>query len=221
MIRVVFAEDQELFREGVTGLIEAGREPKIRVVASTRTSDDVLDLLAKHAADVLLLDIRMKGMSVFDLMPLVRRAHPTVRILMLTMYDEALLGERAVEAGASGYLTKGRTAEDLILAIQTVAAGQEFLGSDTKHRRDARKSGRRPRRSERTPYERLSDREREVMRMIGEGKGTSEIAEWMGRSPKTVSTFRKRLLQKMDFKGDADVVRFFEDQKPGVGTQEL
>jgi two-component system, NarL family, invasion response regulator UvrY len=217
MIRIVFADEHEMFRLGITKLLEETREVAIRVVGHAKSTDEVLPILATTPADVLLQDIDMPGMSVFELMPKVRAKFPSVRILMLTMFDEPVLGVRAVQAGASGYLTKGRSAEDLINAVTTVASGGEFLGTETRKQREALEHQRPSRRADRVPYDRLSNREREVMRMIGEGRSISEIAVRFGRSPKTISTFRKRLLLKMGFAGDADLIRFVEDQKRQPG----
>lgn len=204
-IRLVIADDHAMVRAGIRSLLEdAGG---IEVVGEAGRGDEALAILAKlsnRPPDVLLLDVSMPGPDALDVLRKVRAEHPSVRCVMLSIYGEDQYGLRAMRAGASGYLSKELGGKDLVEAIRTVHAGKTWvsaalaarLASDVPAARAAK------------GLEQLSSREFDVLWLLGGGQSVKEIAGRFRLSPKTVSTFRSRILKKLAFKGDADIVRY-------------
>ncbi len=209
MIRVVLADDHAMFRKGIRALLkDAGRE--FEVVGEASTGEALLDGLAAAAPDVVVLDISMPGPGVMEILRRIRESHSRVRVVILSLYDEEQYALRTLRAGASGYLTKERSPEDLVRAIRNAhAGGPPFVSAAVRARVEEARGARAA--DERPPHEALSAREYDVLRLLGAGKGIKEISDRMGLSPKTVSTFRARILRKMGFKGNADIVRYIVD----------
>ena len=205
LIRLVIADDHAIVRAGVRSLLEdAGG---IEIVGEAGRGDEALAVLAKlkdRPPHILLLDVSMPGPDALDVLRKVRTEHPTVRCVMLSIYGEDQYGLRALRAGAAGYLSKERGGKDLVEAIRAVSAGKTWVSDALAARL---KSDVSPERAARG-HEQLSSREFDVLWLLGGGQSVKEIAARFRLSPKTVSTFRSRILKKLAFKGDADIVRY-------------
>lgn len=174
------------------------------VTGEAASRHDLLDALTRTIADVVLLDVSMPGASFVDTLQHLRDEHPSVKVLVLSVHPEDQFAVRALRAGASGYVTKDHSATVLLDAVRRVYQGGRYI-SDTLAERlasfvDPRFEG--------MPHERLSDREFEVLRNLGTGLSVKEAADLLHLSPKTVSTYRARLLEKMGLSGTADIVRY-------------
>ena len=206
MIRVFIADDHAMVREGLRRLVADC--PGFRVVGEAATGDEVLDRLGTAHVDVLLLDIKMPGRPFLDLLRDVRQRHPLVRIIVLSAYPEDHYAVRALKAGASGYITKDHSIVQVVEAIAKVSRGGVFVSPELAQQ--LAEELRAPR--QHAPHEALSDRELEVLKGIAVGESAKEIAARLSLSPKTVGTYRSRVLSKLRLKTNADLVRFVLEQ---------
>ena len=206
MIRAVVADDHPLLRAGVRRILE--ESGGAAVVGEASSGEEVLGLLRRVPADVLLLDVFMPGMGFLELLRRVRAEHPDLRTLVVSMQPEEQCAVRALRAGAAGYLAKDRTPEHLVSAVRAVAEGRRFCGPGLAERLLSRRGS--P--TARLPHETLSNREYEVLCLLGSGKRVMEIASQLSLSPKTVGTYRMRLMRKMGARTGADLVRYAVEQ---------
>ena len=203
-IRVILADDHAMVRAGMRGILE---DAGIAVVGEAGTADEALALVAgmpSEPPDLVVMDVSMPGTSALEAIRRLRVEHPDVRSLVVSVYGEDQYGLRSLRAGASGYLTKERSGRDLVDAVQAIHEGRRYVSPDIERRF----LDETPAPEGRPPHETLSPREYDVMCQIGRGSSITEISKRLVLSPKTVSTFRARLLKKMGFKGDADIVRY-------------
>lgn len=202
MIRLVIVDDHAIVRSGLRQIAQS--EVDIEVVGEAADSGELLDVLRKQESDVVLMDISMPGKNGLEALKLVKERWPTTAVLMLSMYPEDQYAVRSVKAGASGYLHKNSPPETVIQAIRTVAKGKKFITPELAEQlathigQDA----------DQPLHERLSDREYQTMSMIASGHTLSQIAEQMSLSPKTVSVYRARLLEKMRLKNNAELTHY-------------
>ena len=202
MIRLVIVDDHAIVRSGLRQIAQA--ESDITVVGEAADSGELLDVLRKQESDVVLMDISMPGKNGLEALKLVKERWPATAVLMLSMYPEDQYAVRSVKAGASGYLHKNSPPETVIQAIRTVAKGKKFITPELAEQlathigQDA----------DQPLHERLSDREYQTMSMIASGHTLSQIAEQMSLSPKTVSVYRARLLEKMRLKNNAELTHY-------------
>jgi two-component system, NarL family, invasion response regulator UvrY len=202
MIRVLIADDHNIVRDGLRRILAANAD--IEVAGEAASGDQALALVKSGDYDVAMLDLSMPGLSGLDLIKRIRIEKPKLRILVLSMHAEQQYAARVLKAGASGYLNKDSAAEQLVGAIRKVAAGG-------MHIPEAAAAGLVS--SERAPHEKLSDREFEVLRLLVEGLGPTEIGERLHLSVKTVSTHKTRILEKLNLSGTAELVRYALEQK--------
>jgi two-component system invasion response regulator UvrY len=202
MIRILIADDHPIVRAGLRRIAEDDRG--ITVTAEAPSGDDAIAALGKFAADVILLDVSMPGSPFTETLRRLREEHPSVRILVLSAHPEDQWAVRALRGGASGYLTKDHSPEQLLDAIRRVHRGGRYVSPSLAERLAAQLGqdfvG--------APHEQLSDREFDVLRGLGAGRTVKEVAASLGLSPKTVSTYRVRLMEKMGFATNADLVRY-------------
>ena len=206
MIRIVIADDHPIVRAGFRQLV--AEDPQLRVVAEAGDTAELLAVLAAHEADVVLLDISMPGIAFLDLVQRIRATRPHARILVVSMHPEDQVAVRAIEAGADGYVMKTQSADELVGAIRKVHAGGKHVGPALAERLAAELAARRDGRARRD----LSAREREILMLLGSGKSLKEIGARLTLSPKTVSTYRSRILTKLALKTNADLVRYVIEQ---------
>lgn len=201
-IRLVIADDHPIVRQGLHRIVDDHAD--MQVVAEAVDGDDVVRVLESANADVLLLDISMPGPPFLDLLGRLRRDWPDLAVLVLSAHTEEQYAIRALKGGAAGYLTKERSPDELADAIRRIHRGGRYITSTLAERLalalDVAGSG--------PPHERLSDREFRVLCALGAGQSIKEIAASLLLSPKTVSTYRGRLLRKLGLDTTADLIRY-------------
>lgn len=202
MIKILIADDHAVVRRGLRQIIND--EPDLEVVAEAQNGQEVLDKLESTDCNVVVLDITMPDKNGLAVLQEVKATRPRLPILILSMHPEDQFALRALKLGASGYLTKESAPEELVGALRKVVSGGKYISSTLAEQLVAEIGSDSPRPSP----ERLSEREFQVLRMIAQGKTISQIAEEMGLSVKTVSTYRTRLLLKMKMKTNAELVRY-------------
>jgi len=206
MIRVLIADDHPLFRAGIRRTLE--EDGGMTVVGEAASGEEVLQLLGKVRVEALLLDVFMPGMGFLELLRRVRTEYPDLPTLIVSMQPEEQCAVRAFRAGAAGYLTKDRSSEHMVAAVRTVAEGKKYYSPELADRLISGLGTPSPR----LPHETLSDREYEVLCLIGSGRSVKEIAYQLSLSPKTVGTYRTRLMVKMKVRSGADLVRYAVQQ---------
>jgi two-component system invasion response regulator UvrY len=200
MIRILLVDDHPVVRQGLrTALSE---RMKGAVVGEVGDVAAALGRIQHEAWDVVVADISLPGRSGLDLVKEVRRSHPGLPTLVVSMHPAAQFARRALGAGAAGYLTKDSPLEELIAAIEEVRRGRRYLG------RDAADLLRWSSRSTILPHEALSDREYQILRLIGSGFTVSAIGKDLGLSVKTISTYRARVLAKLGMRTSAELMRY-------------
>lgn len=203
MIRLLLADDHALVREGLKQLFALTSD--IHVAAEASNGAQVLDLLRQECFSILLLDITMPGICGPDLIERIRARDNSPPILVLSMHNEPQIARRALGAGAAGYLTKDSCPETLLAAVRKVAAGGRFLAPSLAEALAFEASSSSP---GNTSHEQLSDREFQIFTLLARGTGVNEIARQLLISNKTVSTHKARLMEKMGFASNADLVRY-------------
>jgi two-component system invasion response regulator UvrY len=202
MIRILIADDHKIVRDGLKRILSAHAD--LEVAHEAANGDEALALVRKHDFDIAMLDMSMPGLSGMDLIKRLRIERPKLRILVLSMHGERQYAARALKAGAAGYLNKDSAAELLVSALRKIAAGGV-------HVTEAAAAGLMA--SEQAPHGALSDREFEVLRLLVEGLGPTEIGEKLHLSVKTVSTHKTRILEKLQLGSTAELVRYALDNK--------
>jgi DNA-binding NarL/FixJ family response regulator len=209
VIRLLIADDHPIVREGLRRI--AADQPGISVVAEAASANEALERVASTAVDVMLLDVSMPGPTFIEVLQQVRRDHPSVKVLVLSVHPEDQWAVRALRAGAAGYLTKDHSPEQLIEAIRRVYRGSKYVTAALAEKlATGLEAG-----GSATPHEGLSDREYEVLRALGTGLSVKDVAGRLNLSPKTVSTYRTRILEKMQMRTNADLVRYVRDHALG------
>ena len=190
MIRVVLVDDHELVRAGFRLILSA--QSDIEVTGEAGNAEEGLRLIRAQKPEVALLDVHMPGMSGIELTERVRRAELPTQIIIVTVVDDARFPRRLLQSGALGYLTKACPADELLTAVRNVAQGKRYLDAAI-----AREMALAAVDGEASPLESLSSRELEVALMLARGIAINEIAERLHLSPKTVSTYKQRLFEKL------------------------
>lgn len=205
-IRVLVADDHAVVREGIRHVLE--REPGFEVVAEAANGSEVLPLAERHRPDVAVLDISMPGESGIQVAAQLRQRLPEIRILILSMYDNAEYVLESVRAGAHGYILKDTAATELRRAIRAVQNGEAFLSPPVASRLTAAVRGELEREARTGDLGSLTVREREVLRGIVRGQTNKEIAAALGISHRTVETHRESLMRKLRIRTVAGLTRF-------------
>ncbi len=201
MIRVLIADDHAIVRGGLKQIVATTAD--IVVAGEATQGDEVLRQVAAGAIDLLLLDMAMPGPSGVDLIRRVLAERPGLPILVLSMHNEGQIVTRALKAGAAGYVTKDSEPEILLAAIRKIAGGGRFIDPtlvDTVVFESVRADG--------DPHELLTDRELQVLQLLAAGHAVGDIADRLHLSPKTVSTHKARLMEKLGIDNNADLVRY-------------
>lgn len=201
MIRAIIADDHAIVRKGLRSILEETADMVVSGEASS--GQDLLDKARRTPCDVVLLDIAMPGRDGLETLKLLKKEKPGLPVLILSIYPEEQYAVRALKDGASGYLTKESAPDELITAIRRVSAGRKYVSASLAERlANELGDGGRP------PHERLSDREYQVLCMIGAGRTVSEIGVELSLSVKTISTYRSHILAKMGLKNNSDIIRY-------------
>ena len=202
MIRLLIADDHPIVREGLKRII--AECPDMALVGEAVDGDQALEQCAAATVDVLLLDVSMPGPGFLETMRRLRKEHPDVRVLVLSVHSEDQYAVRALRLGASGYLTKDHSADELAGAIRRAYRGGKYVTDSLAERLAFELETDR----DMLPHALLSDREYQVLCKLGSGTSVKETAAELGLSPKTVSTYRTRVLTKMNLKSNAELIRY-------------
>jgi two-component system invasion response regulator UvrY len=202
MIKILIADDHAVVRRGLRQIVE--ETPDMAIAGEAANATELFQCLQEHPLDLLILDITMPGRSGLDLLQDIRQLHPRLPILVLSMHAEEQFAARVLQAGAAGYLPKESAPEELVQAIQKIHSGQTYIRpSQADKLLRLLKAG-----SNRPPHETLSQREFEVFRRLASGQTVGQIASELHLSVKTVSTYRKRTLEKMSLPTNAALTRY-------------
>lgn len=202
MINILIADDHPIVRKGLIEIIK--EEPDMKVECEASTSSEAIENLREHKIDIILLDISMPGKSGLDLIYDLLNEFPDIKILVLSGMSEEIFAKRVLKSGAFGFLNKESAPEKLVYAIRKVYSGKryvseklaELLASDISANEDLKL------------HESLSDREFEVLRLIGEGKTVGEIGEILSLKVTTISTYRSRILEKLKMNTNAELIQY-------------
>lgn len=207
MIRILLADDHAIMREGLKQLFAIVED--IKVVAEATQGGTVLDSLRQQSVDLVLLDMTMPGICGEDLIARIRSRYPELPILVLSMHNELQIARRALKAGANGYVTKDQEPETLLAAIRKVATGGRFIDPALAEQMVFETSGG----AREKNHDSLTDREFQILRLLARGFSVNDIATQFAISNKTVSTHKARLMEKMGFATNADLVRYALERK--------
>lgn len=202
MIRLLIVDDHGIVRKGLKQIV--AENPDMVVAGEAASGEEALQLAREQEFDVAIIDIAMPGRGGLDIIKSLRALRPSLKIIMLSMYSEEQYAIRSLRDGASAYLTKANATDELVKAIETVASGKRYITPSVAERLASYIEED----SSRLPHESLSDRELQVLVMIGSGKSMSEIAVDLSLSIKTVSTYRARLLEKMGMDSNAQLIKY-------------
>ena len=202
--RILIVDDHALVRRGLVELIE--REPDLEVCGEAVDADDALRQVTAARPDLVIIDLSLKSGHGINLIKQIRASHKNVKMLVSSMHDESLFAERAVRAGALGYISKDEPTETVLQAIRHVLRGQLYLSSQmTSNLLGRAVDGKEV--TERSPLQCLSDRELEVFQRIGQGQTTRQIAADLDLSVKTIETYREHIKKKLNLKNSAELNR--------------
>jgi DNA-binding NarL/FixJ family response regulator len=209
MVKILIIDDHAIVGGGLKQFL--GSIGGFEIAGQARTAKDGLEMVRTGDWDLLLLDIGLPDMNGIEVLKIVKRDKPALPILVFSMYAEDDYAMTALEAGAVGYLPKDSAPEEILAAIRRASSGDRYLSPALADKllngsmRQARK----------LPHESLSAREFDVMRMLSKGVALTDIAESLHLSPKTVSTYRARVLEKMNFSNNSEITRYVLTHKLG------
>lgn len=198
MVRVLLADDHNLVRTGIKRLLSEAKG--INVVAEATNGEDAIALASAHMPDVILMDVSMPGMGGLEATRKLLRINPNFKIIVVSVHVDGPVPSRMLEAGAIGYLTKGCDPEEMIRAITQAHKGERFVCAEVAQHMVLRHFD-----GSLTPIDSLSQRELQVMLMVCEGRSIQKISETLCLSPKTISTYRSRLLKKLGATTDVEL----------------
>lgn len=196
MINILLVDDHELVRTGICRIIDDVRGMK--VIGEAQSGEEAVKWCRKNHPDVILMDINMPGMGGLDAMHKILRINEDLKIIMLTMHTENPFPSKVMQAGASGYISKSAGPDEVLNAIRLVHSGQRYLAPEIAQKIALSQLS--PTADD--PFSVLSERELQIMMMITKGQRVVDISEQLGLSPKTINSYRYRLFDKLEVKGD-------------------
>ncbi|NVK37814.1 MAG: UvrY/SirA/GacA family response regulator transcription factor [Gammaproteobacteria bacterium] len=202
MIRVLVVDDHDLVRMGIVSLLSGSN--KIQVVAEASSGEEAIELAKHHEPDVVLMDIRMPGMGGLEATRKLLRQNEDVRVIAVTACAEDPFASRLLQAGAAGYMTKGATADEMIMAVLKVKSGQRYISPEIAQRMALKPFATQ---EDACPFDLLSDREMQISILIVNCVKVQEISDQLFLSPKTVNTYRYRIFEKLDITSDVELTR--------------
>lgn len=202
MIKVLIADDHAVVRRGIKQILS--EESDIQVLGEASNSEEIFSLLYDQEWDLLILDITMPGKSGLDSLIEIKQRKPELKVLVLSMHPEEEIAIRALKTGASGYLNKDSVPGELLRAVRKVAEGGKYISTSLAESiyMSIEKN------HNQTPHEELSDREFQVLCLISSGQTLTQIAEELSLSVKTISTYRTRILEKMNLKTNVELTHY-------------
>jgi DNA-binding NarL/FixJ family response regulator len=202
MIKILIADDHAIVREGLKQILSESAD--LSVVDEASTGQEVLEKISKNDPDLVILDIAMPGRGGLDILKEIKTQKPRLPVLILSMYPEEQYAVRVLKSGAAGYLTKESAPSELVRAIRQISQGKKYISPSLAEKLavDLEIGPDKP------SHETLSDREYQVMCMIASGKTLKEISDGLSLSIKTISTYRSRILEKMNMKTNAELTHY-------------
>ena len=202
MLHVLVADDHAIIRKGLIQILSDTKE--FKKIHEAQHGQEVLDMVAKKDYDLIILDITMPGLSGIEVLKQLKAEYPNLPVLILSMHPEQQYAIRTIKAGASGYLTKESAPEELMVAIRKISSGGKYISSSLAETlvMDLTEDENKP------IHETLSNREFEVLKLMGYGKSVGDISEILCLSAKTISTYRSRILEKMNLKNTAELIHY-------------
>ncbi len=198
MIQVIVVDDHDLVRMGLVRLL--GDADGIDVIKQGASGEDAIRLAKEHEPDVIMMDVRMPGIGGIEATRKIHRQFPDIKIIAVTACGDDPFPARLLQAGAAGYLTKGASSEEMVLAVRTVVAGQKYLAPNVAQKLALQNVG-----AGGSPFSELSDREMQIATMICSCKKVQEISDKLCLSPKTVNTYRYRIFDKLGISSDVEL----------------
>ena len=202
MLRFIMADDHPVVLKGLKEILSEGFDDVI--IDGTTTGYELLRNVQNNQYDLVLLDISLPDINGLEVLKEIRKARPKLPVLMISMYLEEQYALRAMKAGAQGYVTKRSASDELVLAVRKILSGKRYISPAFAEKMlfDFESSAEKP------PHERLSDRELQVLCMIGGGKAVNQIAQELHVSANTVRTYRARILEKIGVKGTSELIHY-------------
>lgn len=194
-------DDHELVRTGISRILDDA--PGITVVAEAASGEDAIPIAKKHKPHVMLMDVSMPGIGGLEATRKLVQALSGLKVIVLSVHAEEPIPSRMMQAGATGYLTKGCAVDEILTAIKTVYSGERYIGADVAQKLALKMVPG----GKASPFETLSPREMQVMLMLTQGQKPQTISDSLCLSPKTISTYRHRLYEKLGVGNDADLTR--------------
>lgn len=201
-MKILVVDDHAVIRRGLRSLLEASLSPV--TIYEGSNGEEAIERSTKEIIDLVILDLELPGRDGLDALRFIRHARPRLPVLILSVHDEEQMAIRALKAGASGYLNKEAAPEQLLQAVRAILQGTKYLTPRLAGRVASALSA--P--NEQQAYEALSDREFQVLRHLASGETVTEVAGGLSLSVKTVSTYRTRILEKLELHTNADLVTF-------------
>jgi DNA-binding NarL/FixJ family response regulator len=202
MIRVLIVDDHDVVRKGLRQIL--AETPGMKVAGEAATGQEALDIAAQEDIEVAILDLTMPGRGGLEILKELTAGRPSLKVLVLSIHSEDQYALHCLRNGASGYLSKATALTELVQAVQTVAAGRKFITPTLAEKLlgSIQDDG------SQLPHERLSNRELQVLELIGSGKTVADIARELSLSPKTIGTYRSRILLKMGLDKNPQLIRY-------------
>ena len=202
---VLLVDDHPIVRQGLQQMID--REPDLKVCGEAEEARSAFHAIAALKPDIVVMDISLNGPSGIEILRSVRQTDTGLRVLVLSMHDETVYAERALRAGANGYIMKQEATEKVLVALRRILGGEIYVSDRVANRMLKQFVGRAPS-SRQSPVEDLTDRELEVFRLIGEGRGTRQISDELHLSIKTVETYQAHIKEKRGLKNARELVQY-------------
>jgi two-component system invasion response regulator UvrY len=202
MINILLVDDHALVRAGIRRILDDTRG--LHVIDEVGSGEAAIQSVRQHKPDIILMDVNMPGMGGLEATRKLLLQHPALKIIVLTVYTDEPFPTRLMEAGAAGYITKNSNTDEIITAIRTVHAGERYIAADiARQLAFSILPG-----AEQSPIDKLSRREVQIMLMVTQGQNTQEISDSLCLSPKTVSTYRYRLYEKLGVDNDVELTHY-------------
>jgi DNA-binding NarL/FixJ family response regulator len=203
--RIILVEDHPIVRQGLAQIING--QPDLVVVGEADTAAKALELIRAGMPDLVILDVSLPKTNGLELIKQIKFEFPGLKMLIISMHDESLYAERALRAGARGYVMKKEPSEKMLLAINRVLKGEIYVSDRMKQRMLMHLVSNQPQVDNSTPLDHLSDRELEVFQLLGNGFATRQIAEQLNLSIKTIESYRENLKLKLNVKSGAELIQ--------------